>query len=117
MKDKIVQEWLERGKMDLETAKLIFTQKGYLNEMIFLVHQAVKKYLKGYLIFHGWGLRKIHNIQILLEEARNYNDFFKEFLDFGRKLTAFYYEDRYPPGLFQRSRKKKHKRFWIQQKE
>lgn len=50
------------------------------------------------MIFNGWKLRKIHNIKMLLEEAGRYNESFMEFLDFGRKLTAFYYEERYPPG-------------------
>jgi len=69
MKDKIVQEWFERGKRDLESAKLIYVQKGYFDEVVFLVHQAIEKYLKGYLIFHGWKLKKIHDIETLLVEA------------------------------------------------
>ena len=28
----------------------------------------------------------------------NFNTDLKQYLDFGRKLTAFYYEERYPPG-------------------
>ena len=35
MKDKIVKEWFERGRRDFESAKLIYTQKGYLDEVIF----------------------------------------------------------------------------------
>ena len=99
MKDKIVKEWFERGKRDFESAKLIYTQKGYLDEVIFLVHQAIEKYLKGYLIFHGWKLKRIHDIETLLVEASGYNKTFMKFLDLGRKLTVFYYENRYPPGF------------------
>ena len=69
MKDKIVQEWFERGKRDLESAKLIYVQKGYFDEVVFLIHQAIEKYIKGYLIFHGWKLKKIHDIETLLVEA------------------------------------------------
>ena len=98
MKDKIVQEWFERGGRDFETAKLISTQKGYYDEVVFLTHQAIEKYLKGYLIFHGWKLKKMHDIETLLVEATKYNESFMEFLDLGRKITAFYYENRYPPG-------------------
>ena len=28
----------------------------------------------------------------------NFDDEYQKYLDFGRKLTAFYYEERYPPG-------------------
>ena len=59
---------------------------------------AIEKYLKGYLIFHGWKLKKIHDIETLLVEAMKYDELFMEFLDLGRKITAFYYENRYPPG-------------------
>ncbi len=65
MKDKVVKEWFEREKRDFEVAKLIFAHGNYYNEATFLLHQAVEKYLKGYLIFHGWKLKKIHDIYIL----------------------------------------------------
>lgn len=97
MKDKIVKEWFERGEKDFNGAKKLFEVNNY-EVAVFLIHQAVEKYLKGYLIFHGWELKKIHDIYILLSEAVNFNDFFKGFLDIGKKLTAFYYEERYPPG-------------------
>lgn len=98
MKNKIVQEWFERGKRDFESAKVLYVQKGYFDEVIFLIHQAIEKYLKGYLIFHGWKLKKIHDIETLIVEASKYDNSFMEFLDLSRKLTSFYYETRYPPG-------------------
>ena len=98
MKNKLVQEWFERGKRDFESAKLLYTQKGYYEEVTFLTHQAIEKYLKGYLIYHGWKLKKIHDIETLISISGKYNTSFLEFLDFARELTSFYYEDRYPPG-------------------
>jgi len=99
MKNEIVKEWFERAKRDFETAKLVFIHRGYYDEAVFLLHQAVEKYLKGYLIFQGWELKKIHDIYILLLEVTKHNVSFKKFLDIGKKLTSFYYENRYPPGL------------------
>jgi HEPN domain-containing protein len=98
MKDKIVKEWFERAKHDFEAAKLIFAHGDYYDEVVFLLHQAVEKYLKGYLIFQGCELKKIHDIYILLSEAVKFNKSFEEFLVSAKKLTAFYYEERYPPG-------------------
>lgn len=98
MKNKITFEWFERGKRDFETAELIFNHRGHYNEVIFLLHQAIEKYLRGYLVLYNWKLRKIHDIETLLVEAEKYNKSFVKFIDFGRKLTAFYYDDRYPPG-------------------
>ena len=98
MKEQVVNEWFERGKGDLEVAKILLAKEGYLDVALFHIHQAVEKYLKGFLIYRGWKLKKVHDLESLLTEAMNFDDKFQEHLDFGRKLTAFYYEERYPPG-------------------
>lgn len=98
MKDQVVKEWIERGKHDLEVAKILLAEKEYSDVVLFHIHQAVEKYLKGYLIYNGWGLKKIHDIELLITEALSFNEEFQKYLDLGRKLTAFYYEERYPPG-------------------
>jgi HEPN domain-containing protein len=98
MKDKIVKEWFERDKHDLDVAKITFSHGDYYDVVMFLLQQAVEKYLKGFLISKGWKLKKIHDIHILLSEAIKFNESLSIFLDFGKKLTAFYYEERYPPG-------------------
>jgi HEPN domain-containing protein len=46
MKDKIAKEWFERAKRDFEVSKIIFAQGKYYNEAIFLLHQALEKYIK-----------------------------------------------------------------------
>lgn len=43
-------------------------------------------------------MKKIHDTELLLTEVGNYDEFFNNYLDIGRKLTAFYFEDRYPSG-------------------
>jgi len=98
MKDKIVKQWFERGEHDLATAKNSITQEGYPDVILFLLHQAIEKYIKGYLIFYGWKLKKIHDLETLFTEAIEFDKCFEKYLDFGRRLTAYYYEGRYPPG-------------------
>ncbi len=98
MKNEIVKEWFERARRDFESAKILYLSGGYPEEVVFLIHQSIEKYLKGYLIFHGWKLKKTHDIELLLSEATKHNQSFAEFLDFGRDLTFLYYEERYPPG-------------------
>jgi len=73
-------------------------RKEHYDVAVFHIHQAIEKYLKGYLIHKGWELKKIHDLELLITEAMNFNADFQEYLDLGRKLTAFYYEERYPPG-------------------
>ncbi len=98
MKEQVAKEWVERGKHDLDVAKLLLREGGYLDVAVFHIHQAIEKYLKGYLIYKGWGLKKIHDLESLVTEAMTFDATFQKYLDLGRKLTAFYYEERYPPG-------------------
>jgi len=95
---QVVKEWIDRGKHDLGVAKILLAENEYFDVLVFHVHQAVEKYLKGFLIHRGWELKKIHDLELLITEAMNFDDEFQKYLDFGRKLTAFYYEERYPPG-------------------
>ncbi len=57
----------------------------------------MEKYLKGYLIANGWKLRKIHDLESLLTDAKEFDADFESFLDLGRKLTIVYNDERYPP--------------------
>ena len=98
MKKQVVKEWTERGKHDLEVAKILLAEEEYSDVVLFHIHQAVEKYLKGFLIYKGWTLKKIHDIELLITEAMSFDEKFQKYLDLGRKLTAFYYEERYPPG-------------------
>jgi HEPN domain-containing protein len=36
------------------------------------LQQALEKYLKAFLLQHGWKLRKIHELDALLDEAEKY---------------------------------------------
>ena len=41
MKNQLVEEWLERGKRDLETAKILISSVEYFDIILFHIHQAV----------------------------------------------------------------------------
>ena len=62
------------------------------------MQQAAEKYLKGYLITRGWKLQKTHDLEVLVSEAITHDKYFEQFLDFARMVSAYYLEDRYPPG-------------------
>ena len=96
---KVVKEWLERGDHDLDAARILLSRESYSDIVLFHIHQAVEKYLKGFLVSKNWQLKKIHDIETLLTEAGKSDKEFQGYHDFGRKLTAYYFEERYPPGL------------------
>ena len=62
----------------------------------FNIQQAVEKYLKGYLLSKGWGLRRIHNLETLINEALRYDASFEEFRSPCQKMSRYYVRDRYP---------------------
>jgi HEPN domain-containing protein len=95
---KLAQEWLSRGSNDLETARLAFQAGAPTGTIGVLLQQAVEKCLKGYLIFRGWRLKKTHDLAELVDTAREFDNTFSNYLDLSRRLTAYYVEDRYPPG-------------------
>jgi len=95
---KLAQEWLSRGSNDLQTARLAFQAGAPTGTVGVLLQQAAEKSLKGYLISRGWRLKKTHDLAELVDTAREYDTTFSDYLDMARRLTAYYVEDRYPPG-------------------
>lgn len=92
----LAKEWFTKGSHDIEMAQLLYNERGYIDIIAFLIQQAVEKYLKGYLIYKGWRLRKIHSLEELLSEAIRIDKDFGKFLGSCQKITQYYIESRYP---------------------
>jgi HEPN domain-containing protein len=92
----LAEEWFTKGSHDIEMAQLLYNERGYTETIAFLIQQAVEKYLKGYLIYNGWRLRKIHDLEALLSEAIRIEKDFSKFLGSCQKITQYYIESRYP---------------------
>ena len=60
------------------------------------LQQAVEKYMKGFLLSKGWKLKRIHDLEILLNDALKYESTLEEFRDLCQKITDYYLIDRYP---------------------
>jgi HEPN domain-containing protein len=97
-KVELAQEWFDRGNHDLEGACILFEAQHHTDTIAFLIQQAAEKYLKGFLLFKGWRLQKVHDLEKLISEAMTYDESFSNYLDFARRATAYYVEERYPPG-------------------
>jgi len=92
------REWFEKATHDLDTAKREFKNSGWADIICFHCHQAVEKYLKGFLIYHGQDIEeiKIHDLVKLLQYCQNINSEIKKFNDSCKKLNRYYIESRYP---------------------
>lgn len=91
-------EWFERGRHDIETAQLLYDQRGYTDTIAYHIQQALEKYLKGCLVLHETRPPKIHELDTLLNRVAVFDDSFIDFLDLCEKASRYYIEDRYPPG-------------------
>lgn len=93
-------EWFALGDQDLAAARILLTEDGPLPVVAFHLQQTIEKYLKGYLLSRGWQLRRIHDLEILLQEAIQEDEDFRRFWADCQRITEFYIESRYPTGFF-----------------
>ena len=62
----------------------------------FFLQQALEKFLKGWLLDHGWDLRKTHRVDDLLDEAIGHGATLAEFRPLCGRVKDYYFADRYP---------------------
>lgn len=96
MNKKEAKMWFKRAQKDIEDAELLLRNSNSMENAAFLIQQAVEKYLKGFLIYHGWELEKIHDLVKLVSYVIKIDNAFEEFVPSLRKITTFYTETRYP---------------------
>ncbi len=89
------QDWFKIGAKELERADNLLGL-GDLQGAGFNIQQAVEKYLKGFLLSKGWKLRRVHDLETLLNEALDYEASFEGFRQECLKITDYYLEERYP---------------------
>lgn len=69
----------------------------------FFLQQTVEKFLKAFLLSKGWKLKRIHDLETLLNRALDYDSSLEPFREVCQKITGFYSIERYPfftePGI------------------
>ncbi len=92
-------DWFAQADLDLQAAEILLAQGGPLPVVAFHQHQTVEKYLKGFLLSTGWPLRRIHDLEVLVQEAIARDANFAPFLSTSQTITEYYIETRYPIGV------------------
>ena len=88
-------DWFRIGDRELVRAENLLNLAD-LEGAGFNIQQAVEKYLKGFLLSKLWELKRIHNLETLLNEALVHDASFEEFRAACQKITQYYIEERYP---------------------
>jgi len=98
----IVLEWFRLSNNDLFVTKKCYEEFNPKQTEISCYHcqQCAEKALKGYLIFKGVSEPpKIHNLEILCNDCKNFDEEFDKLFNFCSKLTPFSSIARYPNEL------------------
>lgn len=93
---KYVRDWFARADEDLDVVNLILGEDKPYNPACFHAQQAAEKYLKGFLAHYEKHVRKIHDLDALLQECIKIDQSFENFQNSARFLSRFYVESRYP---------------------
>lgn len=88
-------DWLRIGDKEILRARNLLKLDD-LDGAAFNIQQAVEKYLKGFLLSRGWKLRRIHDLETLLNEAVAFESSLETFRSTCQKTTQYYIEERYP---------------------
>ncbi|HYU17703.1 MAG TPA: HEPN domain-containing protein [Chloroflexota bacterium] len=89
------RSWREHAKRDWKRLQVLLSADDGPGGGIFL-QQALEKYLKGWLLDHGWELQKTHHLDLLLADACAYDAALRRFQDLAARASKYYLADRYP---------------------
>lgn len=89
-------DWLKIARKDWRRIQNMLEKKD-AEAAGFFLQQSLEKYLKGFLLQQGWKLKKIHELDALLDDAIKYNVNLKVFYELCERLSGYYFADRYPP--------------------
>lgn len=89
------QDWLRIAEKDWRRIGHALDD-GDADEAGFWLQQAIEKFLKAYLLSRGWGLRKVHDLEVLVNEATEHMPEFARHARACRKISGYYIAERYP---------------------
>src|SRR2546429_5087504 len=92
------EDWYHLAADRLHAADTLFDGPEVTYAGIELLHEALERYLKGYLISQGWLLRRTHDLGELLADATGYDPRFAAFQQLADNLTDQFWAQHYPGG-------------------
>lgn len=89
-------DWLRIAEKDWQRAERALIQND--PELAgFCLQQALEKFLKAFLLRRGWTLRRIHDLEALLDDAVTHAPALSAFRPVCQQITKYYMLERYPP--------------------
>jgi HEPN domain-containing protein len=95
-----VKKWLKFAKENLLFAKAGMEQDfSPYHSICFMCQSSAEKYLKSFLIWNDWELRKLHDLSVLLEFCCEYDLSFEDFYSDCELLNEYIIAARYPTDI------------------
>jgi HEPN domain-containing protein len=88
-------DWFKIARKDWTRIHYMLEKEDAEAAAVFL-QQSLEKYLKAFLLQGGWKLRKIHELDALLDDAAKYSPDLENFRDLCERVSGYYFVDRYP---------------------
>ena len=88
-------EWLKKAEEDFTRVKRRLDE-GDIEDAAFHLQQALEKAFKGFLLSRGWTLKKIHDLEALLDDAVKQDSSLEQFRSAVQQATGYYLIERYP---------------------
>ena len=88
-------DWLRIAERDLARVETCLVA-GDPELAGFCLQQAVEKFLKAYLLSQGWALRRIRDLEALLDDALRHTKTWEQYRAPCQQITKFYMLNRYP---------------------
>ncbi|MDI6752023.1 MAG: HEPN domain-containing protein [bacterium] len=88
-------DWIKVARKDWRRIGVMLNEDDVEAAGYFL-QQSLEKYLKAFLLQKGWRLKKIHELDALLDDAIKYNPELTSFYSLCEKVSGYYFTERYP---------------------
>jgi HEPN domain-containing protein len=92
---RYARDWLRIAERDWKRITHAL-EDGDAEEAGFWLQQALEKFLKAYLLSKGSSLRKVHDLEVLVNEAAVDVPDVARYAKACRKITGYYIAERYP---------------------
>ncbi|HHT9132229.1 MAG TPA: HEPN domain-containing protein [Candidatus Tripitaka californicus] len=92
--------WFAKGAHHMESAVSLYDEEGYTDIIGLHAHQAVEKYLKGYLLLKGAVPGDTHDVVNLLKEASRYDKTFEKYLTPCQGMNCYYLDNLFPASEY-----------------
>lgn len=90
-----IENWRKVARQDWHRIRVMLAD-GDGDGAGFFLQQALEKYLKAYLLGHGWRLKKTHTLHSLLDDAVAFESRLDPFRPACERISGFYFAERYP---------------------